>query len=144
MTGNSVSDPLNEIGVEGTIEPRELIERLATALGVQKPAAGIAAPVMIQLSQALSHRFEREDDDFDAAIQRAPWLTAGVLQLKGQHGEMLKIVDELQLRMQDRGDSADWPSELNEQLEHLVELFHVHANAECSLLQDSCEGPGWT
>ncbi|MFV1966730.1 MAG: hemerythrin domain-containing protein [Pirellulaceae bacterium] len=143
MSNSGISGPMNELGLERHCEPKELIGRLAVALRERDPGAYMAAPVLVQLSEALSHRFEREDDDFDAAIQRAPWLTAGVLQLKEQHGQMLQIVDELQVRMQDKDDFSGWPVDLGDQLEQLIDLFHEHVTVECSLLQESCDQPEW-
>ena len=84
MSNNGTSGPVNYSGRDGLCEPRELIGRLTETLRTSQPDARSAEPVLLQLSQALSHQFEREDDDFDAAIQRAPWLTAGVIHLKEQ------------------------------------------------------------
>jgi hypothetical protein len=123
--------------MEGIVEPKELISRLGEAL--QEPETGTAAPVLVRLLEVLEHRFEREDDDFDEAIQRAPWLTPSVLQLKGQHDEMLKIVSQLHDQMQDGSEYLG----LNEQLNRLVDLYHEHAHAECSVLQDSCHQEEW-
>jgi hypothetical protein len=137
MSENGAYGSTDNVGMERIVEPKELIERLCEAL--QEPETGTAAPVLVRLSQVLEHRFEREDDDFDEAIQRAPWLTPSVLQLKGQHDEMLQIVSALHDQMQDGGEYVG----LNEQVHRLVDLFHEHANAECRLLEDSCNQPEW-
>jgi len=144
MSTNGTPGPVSGTGADEHCEPKELMGRLAAVLRGGPGDVETAAPVLLQLFETLSHRFERENDDFDAAIQRAPWLTAGVIHLRLQHGKMLQIIGDLRLRLQDSAVSARWSGDIDEQLDQLVLLYHEHATAECRLLQESCNEPEWT
>jgi len=140
MTGNGVYPSVSRLGPE----PRQLIERLVELVRVRPTEQRDALPVLTNLSVALTHRFEREDDDFDAAMQRAPWVTGGVRQLKEQHGQLMHLLNGLQQTLQAGDCSMQWPEELGDRVDEFVELYHEHEAAEDSLLQESCDQPFWT
>jgi hypothetical protein len=144
MSGDGVQPPLSSFEIPLGREPKELIDRLVEVMKGKELVQADALPVLSQLAVSLSNRFEREDGDYDEAMQRAPWLAAGVRQMKEQHGQLMGILGDLQDTVRGGEAAAPWSQNVGAQINQFIDLYYEHEAAECSLLQDSCDEPPWT
>lgn len=139
LASESKSNP-SEIPCDSQ-SPRQLIESLIELLHHSDASPADTRRLLKELGLSVERCFDSRnaDDTYEAALLRAPWLTAEVEELKQQCSALRQSLKSMQLL----ASRSVGLGQLAQQFNDFAELYVEHETAECNFLDSAYPGPDW-
>ncbi|REK25107.1 MAG: hemerythrin domain-containing protein [Planctomycetota bacterium] len=118
---------------------RKVVQEIGTALAERPSRDSLVADLLEDLCGHMLAHFDHEESDghFSEIVQKAPWLTDRVDNLRVEHDRFRERLDAMSRFAQEGDGSEAWRCEMEDQFCEFTRVFLIHEEAENRLFQEA-------